>query len=128
MPRSDIYFLVLHAKRWQQSQLPEELIEWTKELYNEFKVTHIVNFLYLFFKLNKLNLFFSLLFKMVSKYTQNTRLSCKIKTNYFFPGVNQHLGVDQNLKVNLKAVRFPFSVFSFIFVHSLLFLFVMEKI
>ena len=39
-----IYFLVLHAKRWQQPQLPEELIEWTKELYNEFKVTHIVHF------------------------------------------------------------------------------------
>ena len=43
MKKSEIYFLVLHAKRWQQPQLPEELIEWTKELYNEFKVTQIVN-------------------------------------------------------------------------------------
>ena len=43
MTRSEINFLVLHAKRWQQPQLPEELIEWTKELYNEFKVTQIVN-------------------------------------------------------------------------------------
>ena len=38
------FFLVLYAKRWQQPQLPEELIEWTKELYNEFKVKRFVNF------------------------------------------------------------------------------------
>jgi hypothetical protein len=29
---------VLQAKRWQQPDLPEDLIEWTSELYNEFKV------------------------------------------------------------------------------------------
>ena len=30
---------MLQAKKWQQSNLSEELLEWTYELYNEFKVT-----------------------------------------------------------------------------------------
>jgi hypothetical protein len=33
---------VLQAKRWQQPDLPEDLIEWTSELYNEFKVNQSI--------------------------------------------------------------------------------------
>jgi hypothetical protein len=44
--------LVLHAKRLQQPSLTEDLIEWTLELYNEFKVS-----LSLSCNLTELNLF-----------------------------------------------------------------------
>ena len=76
----NIFFLltVLQAKKWQQSNLSEELLEWTHELYHEFKVTFDPFVFEIVINGIKLSLIFKILFESVVIYLNLLRISQKL--------------------------------------------------
>ena len=54
---------MLQAKKWQQSNLSEELLEWTHDLYHEFKVTYDPFVFEIVINGIKLSLIFKILFE-----------------------------------------------------------------